>query len=286
MNRGMPKLQLHVSGLLMMEGCGEAYRRRYIEGERLLPGVAALVGTGVHQTVRADLYSKFDTGRLLFDTEIKDLARDNFAGAWDKQGVILAADDAIRGAKVVKGEATDKTIRLARLHHCEVALGLLPTHPPEREFVLDVDGLGIQLAGTIDVQEATTIRDTKTSSKSPPETAAQESLQLTAYALAVKASDGVMPKTGILDYLVDTKIPKKVQPSREFHEADFLPFFARLEAAVRAIEKGVFVPARPDHWACRPAWCGFFDTCRYALRPVSVGLVNIDPIKEDRNGKN
>lgn len=278
----MSVFQWHVSALLMNEGCGEQFRRRYMEGERLSPGVAALVGTAVDRTVHTDLAVNMAGGspNLLSEEVIAELARDNLVGAWDQQDVILAAEDAIAGPAKVKAAAIDKSIRLAKLHHHEVAPGLQPTHLHQK-FVLDVDGHDFQLAGEIDIREgAETIRDVKTSGKSPGLDAAERSLQLDAYALAVQAETGLLPRKGVLDFLIDTKFPKVVQPERSFDGANFGPFLARLQAAEEARQKGVFIPARPDHWMCSQKWCGYFPTCKYALRPVSVQvLIRIDPVK-------
>jgi len=275
------KFQWHTSALLMNEGCGEQFRRRYLEGERLLPGVAATVGTAVDRTVHADLAEKMAGRELLDDLAVADLAFENLAGAWDKYGVTLAAEDAIAGPAKVKGAAIDKSIRLAQLHHRRVAPTVMPTHLHQK-FVLDFNGYDFQLAGEIDIREVDTIRDVKTAGKSPDAGAAERSLQLDAYALAVQAETGHPPRRGVLDFLVDTKLLQVVQPERSFEKADFGPFLARLQVAEKARQKGVFVPARPDdgagrvNWRCTPKWCGYFQTCRYALRPVSISLVNIE----------
>lgn len=271
------KFQLHVTALSMLSKCGEQFRRRYPGGEKLPPGVAALVGTAVHRTKARDLVHKIETGALLSAEEIRDLARDNLTGAWDQQGVLLTPDEAAMGITRAKGEAIDKTIRLEELHHRQVAPALSPTHI-EQPFVLDISGYDFQLAGTIDIREVGRIRDTKTSHKSPSDGEAGRSLQLTAYALAVQVETGVYPRRGFLDYLVDTKVPKAVSSEREFAATDFNPFLERVAQAHRAIEAGVFVPARPEDWWCSEKWCGYFPTCKYALRPAPVSLVNIAPV--------
>jgi RecB family exonuclease len=191
------------------------------------------------------------------------------AEEWQK-GVALEEEYAELGEKKAEAVAVDTTIALAKLHHTEAAPKINPTHV-ERPWVLDVDGLGIQLAGTIDIQEGTkAIRDTKTSKKSPAADAAHTSLQLTTYALAVRQIDGKCPERVGLDYLVHTKTPKLVQIEGTRSEADFPHLLERVYQASRIIEAGLFMPASFDGWWCAPKWCGFYGTCKYAARPVSV----------------
>ena len=49
---------IHQSNLGTALRCGEQFRRRYIEGERIPPGVAAGRGTGVHNANDVNLSQK------------------------------------------------------------------------------------------------------------------------------------------------------------------------------------------------------------------------------------
>ncbi len=265
----MPKFQLHVSGLNMLSRCGEQFRRRYIEGEKLRPGVAIAIGVAVDRTVTQDLSNKITSGELLPDEAIKDYARDECVAAFER-GIELDSEYAEMGEEKARATAIDTSVILADLHHGKVAPRLFPTHV-QREWVLDVNGLPVQLAGTIDVQEgALAIRDTKTSKKSPPADTAAKSLQLTTYALAVRQCDGKAPASVALDYLVHTKEPKLVQLVSTRTDKDFPHLMERIYQASVMIEKGVFMPAPIDSWWCDAKWCGYFNTCRFAARPVTI----------------
>lgn len=283
------RFQLHPSSINRLSMCGEAFRRSVIERDRRPSGVHLHVGTAVHASVGADLTSKKDTEALLPDAQIPDLARDALVHEWDRNGVMLAAEEVETGPAKVKADAIDKSIRLARLHHGRIAPNVQPTHV-EREFVLDLTGYDYQIAGRIDVREGTeTIRDTKTSKKSPQPSAAWESVQLTSYALAAWKHDGTLPRRAVLDYLVDTKEPKVVQPEREFPEATqetavlgvFAPVLDRIATTMKAIEAGIFVPARPDDWWCSERYCEYYGDCRYALRPMTMPLTRIEPLSKE-----
>lgn len=266
------KFQLHVSGLSMLSKCGEQFRRRYVEGERIPPGVAVLIGSATDKAVTANLQNKMDHGELLPEEAVKAAARDCFVAAWD-QGVTLDDDWGELGYKKAKAEGIDKSVTLAGLHWSEAAPFIKPTHV-QREWVLDVDGLDeLQLAGTIDIQEGLdAIRDTKTKKKAPFADEAHQSIQLTSYALAVSAHDGAPPKRVVLDFLVHTKKPQLVQLESKRTVSDFPHFLDRIAAAANVMKSGAFMPAPLDSWWCNPKYCGYHPTCRYARKPVSVAV--------------
>jgi len=257
------KPQLHVSALGML--CMEQFRRRYIEKEIIPPGVALIVGTGTHKGVDVNMQHKIQTGELLQAEQVADAARDGVNVAWE-QGVKLEPEELQKGIQLVRGEAVDKAVRLATLHHKEKAPRINPIHA-ERPFTLEIAGYQFDLAGRIDLQEADSVRDTKTSGKTPAATCAERSLQLKAYALAVKVIDGKAPSKVFLDYLIDTKTPKSESFSHEPDFEDFQAVLNRIEVIAAAMEKGVFVPVEPTHWCCDPKWCGYYATCRYIRRP-------------------
>lgn len=257
----------------MLERCGEQYRRRYIDKHRIPPGVALIVGTAVDGTVTKNLGNKITTNELLPIEQIVDDARDLTMRSFDREGVALDSDEEKRGLKVVKAETIDKAIRLSRLHATSAAPSLNPTHV-QRPFVLELSGFPVNLAGTIDVQEGShSIRDTKTSAKTPGADVAEKSDQLTMYALGAKIIDGKIPDQVALDYLIDTKTPAHKTFTSERTEDDFRPLLNRVEVAVRALEKGVFIPVNPDHWVCSARYCGYWNTCPFVRRPKSIATL-------------
>jgi hypothetical protein len=266
------KPQLHVSGLLMLEGCGEQFRRRYIEGHRIAPSAAIHVGNAVDRGVTLDLQRKIDTGELAPDEEIRDAVRDTLNAKWAEDGVTMDPEED-QSEEQARGASIDAAIDLASLHHSTLAPILAPTHV-QRPWCIEVSGLPVDLVGTIDIQEGpVSIRDTKTAKKSPPANAADSSLQLTTYALAANVIDGNPPKYLHLDYLVRT--PKRGETKVVFlvttrGPSDWDPFLERVGVATRAMESGIFMPARPDDWRCSEKWFGYWRTCRYALKPVTI----------------
>lgn len=269
----VPKLekrpQLHASALEMK--CMEAFRRRYMENEIIPPGVALIVGTGTHHSIDVNLTAKIQTGSLLPLAAVSDAARDGVNNAWE-QGVKLDDEEAQRGIKAVRGEAVDKAVRLATLHAKEKAPRLNPTHV-ERKWAVELTGYPMDLVGRIDIQEGlVSIRDTKTSGKTPPANCAERSLQLKAYALAVKVLDGAPPSKAFLDYLIDTRVPKLESFEAEPDGDGFRALLNRVEVIALAMEKGVFIPVEPTHWCCDPKWCGYYSSCRYVRQPKQFAI--------------
>jgi len=251
----------------MLSRCGIQFEFVYVKKEYEPPGIDLLVGRSTHKSVASDMTSKLKNKTLLSLEEICDQARDTLIREWDSGEIRLEVDEALWGIKRAKANAIDKTVRLSTLHHIELAPHLNPTHV-EREWALDLRGCPVNLAGAIDLQEGSEwIRDTKTSAKTPGEDIAEQSLQLTTYSFASFILDKTLVKNLSLDYLIDKKVPAKKIFKTTRDEEDFRVLFVRIEAAVKALEKGVFIPARQLDWWCSSRFCGFFHKCRYVRRP-------------------
>jgi hypothetical protein len=132
---------------------------------------------------------------------------------------------------------------------------------------------------------ALVIRDTKTSAKSPTPSfldgsdkagTADDSEQLTAYAVASHVVDGRLPDKMVLDYLVRTNAAKptvKYVPTATTRSMDDVQVFLnRFTNLIHAMKTGVFVPANQSWWGCSSRWCGFFDICPYSKKPKLVQI--------------
>ena len=249
----------------MLHRCGIQYERRYVNGEILPPAVAMLEGTAVHKGAEVDLSHKMATGELAPLEAVHEAAVDAFRLGREKDGLLLDEEEKAEGEKVVVARAIDEIAVLSALHHRELAPVIEPTHL-ERTFELELKGYPVNLAGTLDVQEATSVRDLKTKGQTPNQTMVDRSEQLSVYALAVKTLDGKAPETVGIDALVKTKTPKVVILTSTRSDDDFKATLLRVEAAVRVIEAGAFYPADPEHWVCTRKFCGYFDSCPFGSR--------------------
>lgn len=254
------------SQISMLHKCGEQYRRRYIDGERVPPGVAQIRGRSVHRANERNLVAKVETGALLSLDEVQAAARDAVVG--ELQGeFVLDGDYAELGLERAKGFVQDEVVELATLHATEIAPKLEPKAIEVRIELPPSNALPVKLVGVLDlVDEHTGVRDTKTAQKSPGADDADLSDQLTAYDLLHRAYYREPPKGLGLDVLVRT--PKKgdvkvVSLSTTRSVADLGVYVRRAQAAVRMIEAEIFLPAAQDSWACSAKWCGYSATCLF-----------------------
>ena len=84
--------RLSVSQLDMFARCGEQYRRRYIEGEIVPPGIAARIGTGVHKAAETNWREKMRTGRDMPLDAVQDCAAEAYHKAL-QDGVFFRSEE-------------------------------------------------------------------------------------------------------------------------------------------------------------------------------------------------
>jgi len=262
------KPQLHQSMIGMIYRCPEQFRRRYgarfgwnDREEIIPPGVNLIVGSATHKSVEKNLSSKIETGELLPIEQIRDIAHDEAAGAWQQE--VRLVDEEMVNPEQTKGDCIDMAVTLSALHALVLA-PIIPVKSVERKWVVTLNDFPFDLGGTWDIEETTgAIRDTKTSAKSPSADAADTSEQLTMYSLAKRVCDKEEAPALYLDYLVKTKTPKVVIQQTTRSEFQQMVMLRRIERAAEIIEKGAFMPANPSEWICSRKWCGYSNTCKF-----------------------
>lgn len=258
------------SALALLQDCGEAFRRRYIENERRPMTLRRVRGTVVHTVAHRALYQKWKRRALPTATEARDLAADEFEACL-RQGVSFEPDDLAMGAARAQGHAKDFAVGLSAYHVSRIAPLIQPVAVEQRIVVKPQDA-DITIVGKLDLIEqhpgGRWVRDLKTSEKSPAKTAAEKSQQLTMYSLLEWANKGAMPERLALDYAVRTpKGQEKHVPLFTTRSLDDVGTLVnRINTAVEAVKKGIFVPANPDSWKCDPRYCDYFDSCPYVRR--------------------
>lgn len=264
----------------MFAMCPERYRRRYVEGEKIPPGIALIRGSAVHKGAEVNLKHKRDNGTLLDQGAVLDAVREEFESRW-QGGVLLTPEESVVGVTVTKGEAIDETISAAQFHHEHVAPIILPKYV-EAKVETTVEGLPRPLLGFVDVIEPDgAINDLKISGKTPSEDMAANSVQLKHYALAYRAATGQPSPVQRLDYVVPLKRgTKHVRVQTRNGPDDIARLLHRYMTQMTAILGGTFPPATPGAWWCSEKWCGYFRTCRYARNPVTVAVTCGGDMKE------
>jgi CRISPR/Cas system-associated exonuclease Cas4 (RecB family) len=271
----------HVSAsqLDMLSRCGEQYRRVYLEGERLPPGIALVKGTGLHGGAETNFRQKIDSHA---DMKLRDIV-DASVAAYDEAiagGVSFTPGEANRGAGLVLAEGRDDVAELATVHAKHQA----PQYQPlavEQEVRLELPGK--PLLGYVDLiaeanyvdgkppaEKVVAVVDLKTSGKRKSQREADTSTQLTVYAAAAPTL-GIHADEMRLDVLVQTAGGTHRQVlSTQRDSRDYAALAARLNAYHAILASGTFVPASPLSWWCSPRWCGFFRTCPYVIGQEKV----------------
>lgn len=241
--------------------CGEQWRRRYIEGHVIPPGIAMLRGTGVHRGCEVNFRQKIETHEDLPRKQIVEAAVAGFEAELAK-GLSLNDDEDSRGKDIVVGEAKDTVATLAEVAADE----LCPKYQPvlvEKRVRIELPG-SRDIVGVIDMaDDQKRVVDVKTSGKSKRQDEADGSVQLTTYAAMHKLETGDWPVELRLETLVSTKTPKLQTLGTVRGDADIAALAARIDAATAAIDRGVFTPAPPGAWWCSQKWCGYFRTCKF-----------------------
>ncbi len=259
--------RLHSSHLSMLSRCAEQFRRRYIEDEIIPPGIALLVGSGTHTGIETDLETKINTGDLAEEEEVKAAARDRIHRAFNEGNVWVPPTERDEWKpEQARDEAVDTATGLASLHHNELAPELWPV-AVERPWVVTLKHHPFDLAGRIDIEEPTRLRDTKTKSRKPSSGLEHTMLQPTMYSLAKWVCDKERPEEFYVDWLVKTKTPHIESRSTTRGPEDFKALLRRIEAAWQMIEAGSFPPTNPDDWCCSPKYCGYYESCPYVRNP-------------------
>lgn len=244
--------------------CPEQFRRRWIEGEIIPPGIAARRGTAVHKAAAVNHIQKIQSKEDMPLFALQDAARDEYVRVVKEEGVFIPKGQTSEAAKLI-GKGLDSAVMLTQVYHRELAPQIIPIMAEERQAV-DV-GLGVELQGTIDVVTVDNwLPDLKTAGKSKNISEAHNSLQLTFYSGLYYSKYGQWPEKLSLEILVDGKEPK-LQSLKTIRTAkDWQNLLARIKFMIAQIETGLFPPCSPDSWICSQEWCGYWYSCKYAIR--------------------
>ena len=263
------KPHISPSQLEMYCRCPEQYRRRYVEGEVIPPGIALLKGSSFHRAAEVNMEQKLTTYRDLPADEIVEIAVANFEQ--EAAGEILLTDEeAARGTAAVLGEAKDQLAQLAETHATQQAPDYQPTLV-EKTVRIELPEAPRDLVGIIDlVDDQGRVIDFKTATRKKSQSDADSSVQLTVYAAAYETLFGQPPVELRLDCVIQTKTrtDRQVVTTHRSH-ADMDALARRINAVTAAIEAGIFPPTNPGNWWCSPTFCGYWHDCPYRPRSAS-----------------
>lgn len=252
--------------------CGEAYRRRYVKGDKLPPAIAAVKGVSVHKSAEHDFRQKIQTRQDLKKEEILEVASATFDEKIKHEGVMLQPEEEARGKTIVMGEAKDSTVRMAELFIVggKTTPAIAPKYQPvevELKQKIVLENSSHDLLGIVDmIDENKKIVDLKTTSRTMNQDTVDRMDQLTFYSMLYRAKNGSDPAGIVIENTVDLKVPK-VETIETFRSMDdYAPFINRINAVVDAINKGIFTPTDPTNYQCSVRWCGYFNSCAYTKK--------------------
>lgn len=257
------RLEVRQSHLVQFEMCGEAYRRRYVEGEKDLAGTAALRGSGVHGGAQVNHIQKKKSGKDLPKQDIVDAAVAAYEERKSKEGFRLTPDEMSIGVTPALARTVQTITVLTGVYADQVAPGIEPDLIEEK-ITVEIPGTDVDLAGTLDLSTVDgRIKDFKTSTRSKSQKDADESSQLTMYDFLYEKKTGRKPSGVDLEVLVDLKTPKHQRLSTVRTQRDRQVLFNRINVMLNSRKAGIFAPAAVGSWNCSAKWCGFWDTCPF-----------------------
>lgn len=264
-NFGPPGSYISTSQLEMLGRCGKQFEFRYMDG-LIEPGNLKLAkGNGVHGAAQQNFEQKIETDVDWPVADFVEAAVTAYEGEV-RGDLLLSPDEKSLGPKKAIAAQKDRTAELAEAFHLKVS----PDYHPvavEEPFSIDLPSAQTRLVGVIDLQDIVgQIIDHKTGKRAKSQQDADESVQLTSYA-AARARKG-NPATGIvLESLSQSDAGnisrKSIKTSRG--PGDFSALAARIVAAKRVIESGVFMPAQAG-FGSPCGWCGFRHRCPYVSK--------------------
>jgi RecB family exonuclease len=243
--------------------CPEAYRRRYLDGEIIPPGIAILKGTAFHGGAAVNMRQKIESHVDLPVADIVDAARAAFDQATHGE-YQLSAEEQSRGAAIVLGEAIDDTLDMVHVHARQQAPDYQPVLVEEKLRIV-LPNAPRDLLGIIDLaDDQDRVIDFKTAGRKKNQADADDSVQLTVYDAAFRVRFGRAPKEVRLDAVIQTKTKTERQVVASDRSGDdFNALANRINVVTAAIEAGSFPPATPGAWWCGPRWCGYHSTCPF-----------------------
>jgi hypothetical protein len=252
--------RIRQSSLDTWERCPEQFRRRYLEGEIVPPGIAARIGTGLHKGAEVNHRGKIRTGSDEPLDVVQDAARDGYVRSLGN-GVFFPPEE-VPSARVQLAEGVDVTTMLAGVYHTSLAPHIRPKLVEETVY-MDVDAIPLPISGTIDVlTEDGWLPDLKTAAKAWPKGRADKSNQATIYNELVKSATGEYPDKISFEVFTKAKAEHHSYETARTPE-DFSVVRMKIDLMLRMIGAGLFPPASSDSWMCSPRYCGYYYTCRY-----------------------
>jgi len=242
--------------------CGEQYRRRYIEGEKIPPGIALIKGKSIHRGAEANHRQKIDSHEDLKKKDIVEIAVGEVESIKAEDGYSLTEEEQAIGAKKILGQVKDRIAVIAELYADEVAPTIQPTLV-EESWRIELPG-SHDLFGIMDYcDDKEWIGDIKTAGRSKSQGDIDNNIQMTFYSLAYQNKFGHPPAGLRMDVLVDKNVPAAQFLVSTRDKQDYQILLNKINIMLAGLKAGIFLPAAEGGWVCSKTYCGYWGECPY-----------------------
>ena len=250
------------SSLGMFLKCGEQFRRRYVEGEKIPPGISARRGGAVHKAAEINYSQKVVTETDLPLADLQDAARDNYVNEIKDNGVFIPKGE-LSGKDRLMDKGLNQAIEATKIYKEDIA----PQNQPkliEQRWSADI-GVGLPLLGVVDlVTKDNKIKDLKIM-KRKNQAWADNELQPTVYSILAEKNN--IPVDSMeYQFIIPNKTMVHDEITTARGQGDQERLVQYIRAFMQSLESGLFVPCEPGHWLCDEKWCGYYQTCKYRRR--------------------
>ena len=236
--------------------CQEAFRRRYLEGEKLPPGIAACIGSGMHRGAEANHRQKIESGKDMPLGDIQDAARDGYIKAVSDGVFIPAGEEAEAHKELERG--VDTAVSLAAAYARQIAPGIMPI-AVEEKLQAEHPDIPVPFLGIIDVlTDQGKCPDLKSAARKWSAGKEDGNPQPPIYSYLLKCVRGLDAE---LSFEVLTHKGEHQHIPVETRPEDLAPIVSRAKGLLFSLQAGIFLPAEPGHWMCGPKWCGYYWSC-------------------------
>lgn len=276
------KPHLSPSSIGLFLRCGEAWRRRYVENEKIPPGIKQIRGSAYHAMAAVNFRQKINSHSDLLESDLMDLAAEAInnarRGEWQH--------DEATDPKAAWAEAKDEVVNAASVFARQVSADYQPILV-EETIKIGLPGASHDAMGILDmVDDRQRVTDHKTAQKAKSQQEADASLQLSFYAAAHRARYGIDPSEVRLDVVTTGGKRQVLRSTRGY--SDFQRLADVVNVMLASIAAGIFTPAEPTAWWCSERWCGYAKSCKYfAGKRTAPEVVQIEtpaPVAEPEAG--
>lgn len=253
----LPRDFLSASQINMYLTCAKQYEYRYIHNLVIPPGIEAIKGTSIHNSLEFLFKSKM---------EKKDI---NEKELMDK--LIFYHDENTKKYDYkYEGNEKDKDIKIllavGKKYYDTMFHNIIPI-ATEYELTGHIDG--VPMKGYIDlirendkttegfIQNKSVVVDYKTSTKKWSQNKLDKNMQFNIYSIMLNT-----PNIEVQNILLTQKAPIHTLRTVLNNENNKKHIKSCIKDVAASISKGNFPRCSPESWCCNNTWCGYYDKCR------------------------